>query len=48
MVREIGIGKGVLTRVLQRAEYIEENERIANIEEDAETGIITLYLEERR
>ena len=44
-MKEQTIRLGILTRVLQRAEYIEENERIVDLELDEQTNQVILYLE---
>ena len=36
---------GILTRVLARAEYIDEDEEIVALEFDEQTNIVTLYLQ---
>ena len=44
-VKETIIRIGILTRMLQRAECIEENEKIIDLELDKQTNLITLYIE---
>jgi len=46
ILKETTLRIGVLTRVLQRAEYIDEDEKIISLEFDEGTNIITLNLEE--
>ena len=45
-LKEITLRIGVLTLVLQRANYIEESEKIVNLEFDEQTNLISLFLEE--
>jgi len=44
-IKEITIRVGQLTGVLQRAEFIEENERIVSLEFDEQINLIKLFLE---
>jgi len=44
--REIMLRLGVITRVLQRAEYIEENEEVVGIELDEQINHVNLILKE--
>lgn len=47
MAKEITIRLGILTRVLQRAGCVEENDRIISLEIDEQTNVVTLYVAER-
>ena len=43
-IKEQTLRIGRLTGVLRRANYIEENEEIINLEFDEQTNLITLFL----
>ena len=45
MAREVTLRLGVLTRILQRAELIEENERVTEMEIDHQVNQVTLCVE---
>jgi len=47
ITREEAVRLGVLTRILQRAECIEEDERIVDLELDLDLNLVTLYLQRK-